>query len=225
MESIPQPSNISIQNSLSLLNLFLQADIVVQAIILILVIFSIISWVIIFKKYVMLRTQIVKTDKFVENIKLLKSTNELHQHIHDDQCFIAKIYISGLTALQSDNLPLDNQKEYILQSINIEYHKTIDILESQVEVLATIGSSAPFIGLLGTVWGIMNSFQAISNATSNNLATIGPGIAEALLATAIGLITAIPATIFYNKFTVSIAKLSNKFNELISKFEIFLMIK
>ncbi|KJV69623.1 MotA/TolQ/ExbB proton channel family protein [Candidatus Neoehrlichia procyonis] len=228
MKSIIQSSNISTQNSLSLFDLFLQADVVVQAIILMLVIFSIVSWTIIFKKYITLRTQLIKTTEFEKYLELQQakqSISELYQHIQNNQCLIAKVYISGLTAAQSKHLPIDNKKEYILQSINIEYHKAIDILESKIEILATIGSSAPFIGLLGTVWGIMNSFQAISNTANSNLATIGPSIAEALFATAIGLIVAIPATIFYNRFTVSISRLSNKFSGLISEFEILLMKK
>jgi biopolymer transport protein TolQ len=124
------------------------------------------------------------------------------------------------------NTPLQGLKlslrERVVQVMQVARNREIEHLESGLGFLATVGSSAPFIGLFGTVWGIMNSFQAIAISKNTSLAAVAPGIAEALLATAIGLFAAIPAVIAYNKFSNELARFSNKLEDFSTEFDTIL---
>lgn len=203
-------------NPFSLLDLFLQSDIIVQLTMVLLLIASIISWSIIFEKYSTFKLLNRRLRIFEEDFWRGDDLKELlyrtkNRHVMRN---ILSLTLSEFESIQNskkghntfDVSELEITKERLHNIMQIEGLKTFEAMERKVPILATIGSSSPFIGLFGTVWGIMNSFQSIALAKNTTLAVVAPGIAEALLATAFGLITAIPAVMFYNKFMSEINK-------------------
>ena len=185
----------------SILNLFIRADIIVKSVIIILIASSIYSWAIIIEKYRLFK-KINKTSEEFET-KFWKSRsaesfyNNLPDKIDDPMANVFKDTMQVIIKSKSKS-NLSNRIESMLE-VNIE--KQMNVLEKNYTFLATVGSTAPFIGLFGTVWGIMNSFQSIAISRNTSLAIVAPGIAEALFATALGLIAAIPAVIAYNKIS------------------------
>ena len=184
----------------SIIQLFIRADIVVKSVIAILIVSSIYSWAVIFEK-IMLFKKINRSTQDFEN-KFWKSKsaesfyNTLPNNIIDPMTNIFKNSMQMLLkSKRSSNL---DEKMSRMLEINIE--QQMEKIENGYTYLATIGSTAPFIGLFGTVWGIMNSFQSIAISRNTSLAIVAPGIAEALFATALGLLAAVPAVVAYNKF-------------------------
>jgi biopolymer transport protein TolQ len=201
------------------IHIFLDADIIVQAVIVIMILGSIISWKIVFEKNAFL-ARIAKDKNLVT--ELSSSPNPLALHIMPDD-FITKGHpaskflktIAEQQAFIMDkNIPLRDRRDFLTSELSRLTNNALDKLEEGVGFLATVGSTMPFIGLFGTVWGIMNSFRGIAASKSTSLDVVAPGIAEALLATAIGLITAIPAVIFYNKINTRIAKFGSELDNL-----------
>ena len=188
----------------SILNLFIRADIIVKSVIIILIASSIFSWAIIIEKYRLFK-KINKSSEEFEN-KFWKSRsaenfyNTLPDKIDDPMANVFKDTMQVIVKSRSKS-NLSNKLESMLQ-VSIE--KQMNTIEKSYTFLATVGSTAPFIGLFGTVWGIMNSFQSIAISRNTSLAIVAPGIAEALFATALGLLAAIPAVIAYNKFNSDI---------------------
>ena len=185
----------------SIIKLFIRADIIVKSVILLLIVSSIYSWAVIFEK-IQLFKKINKSTEDFEN-KLWKSRsvesfyNTLPTNINDPMANVFKNSMQVmLKSKRSSNL---NEKMSRMLEINIE--QQMERIEKSFTFLATVGSTAPFIGLFGTVWGIMNSFQSIAISRNTSLAIVAPGIAEALFATALGLLAAIPAVVAYNKFS------------------------
>ena len=184
----------------SILNLFIRADIIVKSVIIILIAASIYSWAIIIEKYRLFK-KINKSSEEFEN-KFWKSRsaeafyNNLPQNIDDPMANVFKDTMQVIVKAKSKS-NISNRLESMLE-VSIE--KQMNTIEKSYTFLATVGSTAPFIGLFGTVWGIMNSFQSIAISRNTSLAIVAPGIAEALFATALGLLAAIPAVIAYNKF-------------------------
>ena len=184
----------------SILKLFIRADIIVKSVIIILIASSIYSWAIIIEKYKLFK-KINKTSEEFEN-KFWKSRsaesfyNNLPEKIDDPMANVFKDTMQVIVKSKSKS-NLSNRLESMLE-VNIE--KQMNIIDKSYTFLATVGSTAPFIGLFGTVWGIMNSFQSIAISRNTSLAIVAPGIAEALFATALGLLAAIPAVIAFNKF-------------------------
>ena len=194
----------------SIIQLFIRADIVVKSVIAILIVSSIYSWAVIFEK-IMLFKKINRSTQDFEN-KFWKSKsaesfyNTLPDNIRDPMANIFKNSMQMLLkSKRSSNL---DEKMSRMLEINIE--QQMEKIENGYTYLATIGSTAPFIGLFGTVWGIMNSFQAIAISRNTSLAIVAPGIAEALFATALGLLAAVPAVMAFNKFTSDSRKYSQK---------------
>lgn len=197
-------------HDLSFYGMFMQADWVVKAVILILVIASIWCWKIILDKWLTFSSTRTKMKKFE---KRFWSSNNL-KHVYDEvyekpRNPLARIFVAGMGEwIQAKEGKLETTQDGLAfrgderVHLAMEQVKADEIgkLEKSLGFLATVGSTAPFIGLFGTVWGIMNSFQSIANSQNTSLAVVAPGIAEALFATAIGLLAAIPAVIFYNKF-------------------------
>ena len=185
----------------SILKLFIRADIIVKSVIIILIASSIYSWAIIIEKYKLFK-KINKSSEEFEN-KFWKSRsaesfyNNLPDKIDDPMANVFKDTMQVIVKSKSKS-NLSNRLESMLE-VNIE--KQMNIIDKSYTFLATVGSTAPFIGLFGTVWGIMNSFQSIAISRNTSLAIVAPGIAEALFATALGLLAAIPAVIAYNKFS------------------------
>ena len=184
----------------SLLNLFIRADIIVKSVIIILIACSIYSWAVIIEKFKLFKRINITSEEFETKFWNSKSAesfyNSLPSKIDDPMALIFKDAMQNLLKRKSKS-DLNNRLKTILET-GIE--KQISKISKGFTFLATVGSTAPFIGLFGTVWGIMNSFQSIAISRNTSLAIVAPGIAEALFATALGLLAAIPAVIAYNKF-------------------------
>ena len=184
----------------SLVSLFLRADIIVKSVMIILVVFSIYSWAIIFDKIRLFRKINKSAEEFEEKFWKSKSAetfyNNLPSATNDPMAEVFKSSMQMVMKSRSKS-NLSERLEGVLEA-NIE--KQMTNVDKNYTFLATVGSTAPFIGLFGTVWGIMNSFQSIAISRNTSLAIVAPGIAEALFATALGLLAAIPAVVAYNKF-------------------------
>ena len=202
----------------SILSLFLRADVIVKSVIIILIASSIYSWAIIIEKYRLFK-KINKSSEEFEN-KFWKSRsaesfyNSLPEKIEDPMANMFKDTMQVIVKSKSKS-NLSNRLESMLE-VNIE--KQMNNLEKNYTFLATVGATAPFIGLFGTVWGIMNSFQSIAISRNTSLAIVAPGIAEALFATALGLLAAIPAVVAYNKFSSDSKKYSQKLENFSKRF-------
>ena len=204
----------------SLWKLFLRADFVVKAVILILIASSIFSWALIFDKIRLFRRIDSSTKSFEDKFWKSKSAEAFYKSLpnksDDPLTLIFKSAMSELIKTKS--------KSSVVQSARVERMLEVSIdnqlknVEKNFTYLATIGSTAPFIGLFGTVWGIMNSFQSIAISRNTSLAIVAPGIAEALFATALGLLAAIPAVIAYNKFNYDSIKYSQKLENFSKRF-------
>ena len=202
----------------SLMNLFIRADIVVKTVILILIACSIYSWAVIFEKFKLFK-------------KINKSTEEFENKFWNSKS--AETFYNNLPSTTEDPMALlfrDAMQNLLKRRTKTDLNnRMITLLETGVEkqmtkiskgftFLATVGSTAPFIGLFGTVWGIMNSFQSIAISRNTSLAIVAPGIAEALFATALGLLAAIPAVVAYNKFNNDSIKYSQKLENFSKRF-------
>ena len=185
----------------SLMNLFLRADIIVKSVIIILIACSIYSWAVIIDKFRLFKKINQSTEEFETKFWNSKSAetfyNNLPSNIEDPMALVFKDAMQNLLKKRS-RTDINSRMTTMLET-GIE--KQISKISKGFTFLATVGSTAPFIGLFGTVWGIMNSFQSIATSKNTSLAIVAPGIAEALLATALGLLAAIPAVIFYNKLS------------------------
>ena len=184
----------------SLINLFFRADIIVKSVIVLLIACSIYSWAVIIEKFRLFKKINLSTEEFETKFWNSRSAesfyNNLPSNIEDPMALIFKDAMQNLLKRRSKT-DLNSRMTTILET-GIE--KQITKISKGFTFLATVGSTAPFIGLFGTVWGIMNSFQSIAISRNTSLAIVAPGIAEALFATALGLLAAIPAVIAYNKF-------------------------
>ena len=194
----------------SLWSLFLRADIIVKSVILILILCSVYSWAIIFEKYKHFKLINKTSDHFEKNFLNSSSIREIFGKVsRTSPDPMTRVFRSGATFLV-ENKSTAQLSEKLKRVMDVAIEKEIEKYESKLNFLATVGSVAPFIGLFGTVWGIMNSFQSIAISRNTSLAIVAPGIAEALFATALGLLAAIPAVIAYNKFTNSSQRYTQK---------------
>ena len=202
----------------SLINLFLRADIIVKAVIITLILCSIYSWAIIIEKFRLFKKINISSEEFEEKFWRSKSAetfyNSLPSNIDDPMALIFKESMQGLLKSKS-KVNLNERMNGMLEA-GIE--KQLSKIDKGFTFLATVGSTAPFIGLFGTVWGIMNSFQSIAISRNTSLAIVAPGIAEALFATALGLLAAIPAVVAYNKFNNDSKKYSQKLENFSKRF-------
>jgi biopolymer transport protein TolQ len=184
----------------SLLNLFIRADIIVKTVIILLIACSVYSWAVIIEKFRLFKKINQTSEEFETKFWNSKSAetfyNNLPANIDDPMALVFKDAMQNLLKRKS-KIDLHDRMTTMLET-GIE--KQISKINKGYTFLATVGSTAPFIGLFGTVWGIMNSFQSIAISRNTSLAIVAPGIAEALFATALGLLAAIPAVIAYNKF-------------------------
>ncbi len=184
----------------SLLNLFIRADIIVKSVIIMLIACSVYSWAVIIEKFRLFKKINQSTEEFETKFWNSKSAesfyNNLPANIDDPMALIFKDAMQNLLKRKSKT----DLHERMTTMLETGIEKQISKISKGYTFLATVGSTAPFIGLFGTVWGIMNSFQSIAISRNTSLAIVAPGIAEALFATALGLLAAIPAVIAYNKF-------------------------
>ena len=191
---------------IELFSLFIEADFFVKFIIILLLGFSCISWGIAIEKYISLKIQTRKAKKFKEFFWSEKMINDLYIYYkRNNTSPYSDVFVSAIIEweLQTKDMGSssgirDRLKERIYDAMIVSKNRSLSKIGAKIPILANIASSAPFIGLLGTVWGVMNSFRSIANNDVVNISVVAPGIAEALLATAVGLFAAIPANIFYN---------------------------
>jgi len=213
-----QAVGLASNTDFSLWSLFIRADFVVKAVILMLIGCSIYSWAIIIEKFKLFKKINLESEIFEEKFWKSKSAetfyNNLPINLENPMALLFKD--SMQTLLKAKNKSNLNERMSSMLEVNIE--KQIVVLEKGFIFLATVGSTAPFIGLFGTVWGIMNSFQSIAISRNTSLAIVAPGIAEALFATALGLLAAIPAVVAYNKFNNDSKKYSQKLENFSKRF-------
>ena len=202
----------------SLINLFIRADIIVKSVIILLIACSIYSWAVIIEKFRLFKKINLSSEEFETKFWNSKSAesfyNNLPTKIEDPMALVFRDAMQSLLKRKSKT-DLNNRMTTMLET-GIE--KQMSKISKGFTFLATVGSTAPFIGLFGTVWGIMNSFQSIAISRNTSLAIVAPGIAEALFATALGLLAAIPAVIAYNKFNNDSIKYSQKLENFSRRF-------
>ena len=202
----------------SIVNLFIRADVIVKSVIIILIACSIYSWAIIIEKIKLFKKINISSAEFEEKFWKSKSAesfyNNIPRNVEDPMALVFKASMEAAFKTRSKT-QLNDRLSNMLQ-INIE--KQMEKIEKSYTFLATVGSTAPFIGLFGTVWGIMNSFQSIAISRNTSLAIVAPGIAEALFATALGLLAAIPAVVAYNKFNNDSKRYSEKLENFSKRF-------
>ena len=207
-----------------MLALFLNADIVVKSVIIILILASIYSWTIIVSKLIRIR-QLLRLEKEFEEIFWSgNSFEDLYETLNfNDADPKSKIFCAAIAEWKkSKSQNIDSLKDRMHRSMIVTFNKQSEIIEKNLTFLATAGSTAPFIGLFGTVWGIMNSFQSIAISKNTSLAVVAPGIAEALFATALGLLAAIPAVVAYNKLSRDLDRYSNRLESFAGEFSAIL---
>ncbi|MBH61833.1 MAG: protein TolQ [Alphaproteobacteria bacterium] len=216
---------------LSLMGLFFRADAVVKAVLLLLILASFWCWAIIVEKILRLRRLIVQADDFEESFWSGGSLEDLYDRMgarpdHPMAFLFAAAMREWRRSMAgsagSEKTLHAGLQERIGQVMQLTMNREVENLERYLGFLATVGSTAPFIGLFGTVWGIMNSFQAIALTKNTSLAVVAPGIAEALFATALGLVAAIPAVVAYNKFSTDIVRYANRLESFAGEFSAIL---
>ena len=213
-----QAVGLASNTDFSLFSLFLRADFVVKTVILMLIACSIYSWAIIIEKFRLFKKINLESEEFEEKFWKSKSAetfyNSLPANLENPMASLFKDSMQTLLKAKSKS----NVNERLSRILEVNIEKQITILSKGFIFLATVGSTAPFIGLFGTVWGIMNSFQSIAISRNTSLAIVAPGIAEALFATALGLLAAIPAVVAYNKFNNDSNKYSQKLENFSKRF-------
>ena len=204
----------------SLIQLFLRADFIVKAVILILIAASVYSWALIFEKYKLFKRIEKSTTSFEEKFWKTRSAESFYNNFTNrEKDPIGNIFQFAMAELiRTKSKSSAVQSARVSRVIEISADKEIKLIEKHFTFLATVGSTAPFIGLFGTVWGIMNSFQSIAISRNTSLAIVAPGIAEALFATALGLLAAIPAVVAYNKFNSDSKKYSGRIENFSKRF-------
>ena len=204
----------------SLIQLFLRADFIVKSVIIILIAASIYSWALIFEKYKLFKKIEKSTTSFEEKFWKSRSAESFYNSLTNrEKDPVANIFQSAMIELiKTKAKSSSTQTARVSRIIEIAADKEIKLIEKHFTFLATVGSTAPFIGLFGTVWGIMNSFQSIAISRNTSLAIVAPGIAEALFATALGLLAAIPAVVAYNKFNNDSKKYSARIENFSKRF-------
>ena len=192
--------------STNIISLVLQANIVIQLITILLIFFSVVSWAIIGNKHRQLKQAVKRSENFIKSFWQEESVEKLIKKGSFMKSPTLNIFRAGIDSLREIHHP--QRKLLIHKEIQRAAEEEIETLETGVPFLAITGSAAPFLGLLGTVWGILYAFWKIGKTGASSLAIVGPHIAEALVTTAIGLIAAIPAVIFYNMFVNKIGTIS-----------------
>ncbi|KUO57319.1 MAG: protein TolQ [Alphaproteobacteria bacterium BRH_c36] len=224
------PSNLTAENlgaapatGFSFIELFLQAHIVVQLVMIGLVLASVWSWAIVFEKAFAFRRARKEADKFEQLFWSGQSLDELYSTLARAQPIaMGALFVAAMRewkrSVEGNTRALGGIQLRVEKVMDVTIAREMERLDRRLLFLATVGATAPFVGLFGTVWGIMTSFQAIAVSKNTNLAVVAPGIAEALFATALGLLAAIPAVIFYNKFSADSARISQRLEAFADEF-------
>ena len=212
---------------LSFLALITNAHLIVQLIMALLLIVSLVSWTYIFRKMFAIRAARQQTEQFERSFWAGGNLNTLHQSAtsqRDQNGALARIFESGMGEFikgkqaSRDALDMGAVLDGARRAMRAAFQRELDALDVHLNFLASVGSVSPYIGLLGTVWGIMNAFRGLANVQQATLAAVAAGIAEALIATAIGLFAAIPAVVAYNRFSHDIDRLAIRFESFVEEF-------
>jgi biopolymer transport protein TolQ len=212
---------------LSFIELIASAHILVKLIMGLLFAVSVMSWTYIFRKLFTIRAARRQTEQFERSFWAGGNLHTLHQSAtaqRDQNGPLARIFEAGMGEFikgkqaSRDALDIGAVLDGARRAMRAAFHRELDALDTHLNFLASVGSVSPYIGLLGTVWGIMNAFRGLANVQQATLATVAPGIAEALIATAIGLFAAIPAVVAYNRFTHDIDRLAIRFESFVEEF-------
>ncbi|MGA1427451.1 MAG: protein TolQ [Methylophilaceae bacterium] len=216
---------MNVNGDLSFVSLIMGASIPVQIVMLILILASLFSWKYIFIKIKTIKAAEEDAEEFEKYFwagaqlkQLYDSASTMGANIGGLKAIFKAGYKEYVVARSSDQ-KLDKQtKDSVRRAMQVAYNRELDALERHLPFLASVGSVSPYIGLFGTVWGIMNSFIGLSNVAQSTLAQVAPGIAEALIATAIGLFAAIPAVIAYNRFAAKVDRLAIRYESFMEEF-------
>ncbi|MES2758762.1 MAG: protein TolQ [Pseudomonadota bacterium] len=212
---------------LSFLALISNAHLIVQLIMALLLIVSLTSWTYIFRKMFAIRAARRQTEQFERSFWAGGNLHTLHQSAsssRDQSGALARIFEAGMgefikgKQVAKDALDMGAVLDSARRAMRAAFQRELDALDIHLNFLASVGSVSPYVGLLGTVWGIMNAFRGLANVQQATLAAVAPGIAEALIATAIGLFAAIPAVVAYNRFTHDIDRLAIRFESFVEEF-------
>jgi biopolymer transport protein TolQ len=221
---------MNVTQDLSFLSLITNAHLIVQLIMALLFIISLTSWTYIFSKLFAVRSARRLTIEFEKTFWAGGNLHALHQNAGKDRANsgpLARIFEAGMGEFIKSKAAYDAARESMdagavldgaRRAMRAAFQREMDVLESHLAFLASVGSVSPYIGLLGTVWGIMNAFRGLANVQQATLAAVAPGIAEALIATAIGLFAAIPAVVAYNRFAHDIDRLAIRFESFVEEF-------
>jgi biopolymer transport protein TolQ len=215
---------MTVTQDLSILSLILNASWVVQAIMLLLVLVSVMSWYYIFRKMFAIRQARRQTEDFERTFWSRPDLNALYQsavNARHRTGILERIFEAGFrdfVKLKSQRVEPADLVDGARRAMRATYQREMDHLESHLAFLASVGSVSPYVGLLGTVWGIMHAFRGLANVAQATLAAVAPGIAEALVATAIGLFAAIPAVVAYNRYSYDIERLGVRFESFMEEF-------
>jgi biopolymer transport protein TolQ len=216
---------MTIAQDLSLVNLIINASLLVQLVMGLLLFVSFLSWWYIFLKMFVINRATKKTDQFERDFWGGTDLNVLYQNAANTRHSsgsLERIFEAGFREFvklkRQPNPDVGILMEGTRRAMRATYQREMDRLEANLSFLATVGSVSPYVGLFGTVWGIMNSFRGLSNVVQATLAHVAPGIAEALIATAMGLFAAIPAVVAYNRYTHDIDRLAIRFESFIEEF-------
>lgn len=212
---------------MSLWGLFMQAHFIVKLVMIGLVAASVWCWAIIVDKYMLFARTRRNMDRFEKVFWSGQSLEELYRSLASRQSTsMPALFVAAMRewkrSFEGGGKAVASLQMRIEKVLDVTIQREVERLESRLLVLATVGSAGPFIGLFGTVWGIMTSFQSIAASKNTSLAVVAPGIAEALFATALGLLAAIPATIFYNKFNAEVAKQASRLEGFADEFSAIL---
>ena len=221
---------MNVTQDLSFISLIANASVLVQLVMLLLLSASIISWTYIFKKMFDVRAARKQTIEFEKTFWAGGNLHALYQNAGKDRANsgpLARIFEAGMGEFIKSKAAYANSRESLdlgavldsaRRAMRAAFQREMDALESHLAFLASVGSVSPYIGLLGTVWGIMNAFRGLANVQQATLAAVAPGIAEALIATAIGLFAAIPAFVAYNRFSYDVDRLAIRFESFVEEF-------
>ncbi len=216
---------MSVSQDLSILTLIINASVLAQAVMALLLVVSLMSWTYIFRKWFVLKKAQRQTEEFERDFWSGKDLNALYQsaaHDRHGSGSLERIFEAGMREFMklkaSQRADAGVQLEGARRAMRATYQREMDYLEAHLAFLASVGSVSPYVGLFGTVWGIMNSFRGLANVGQATLSHVAPGIAEALIATAIGLFAAIPAVVAYNRFAGDVNQLAIRFDAFTEEF-------
>jgi biopolymer transport protein TolQ len=218
---------MNVTQDLDIFTLILNASIVVKVVMLLLLLVSFMSWMFIFQKWFSIRRADRQSDEFEKEFWSGKDMNSLYQGAVNNRHSIGsleRIFEAGfrefskLRGQKSAHNEASDMVDGARRAMRATFQREMDFLERHLSFLASTGSVSPYVGLFGTVWGIMHAFRSLANVQQATLAQVAPGIAEALVATAIGLFAAIPAVVAYNRYAHDIDRLANRFESFMEEF-------